>query len=102
MKAAATVAKSQQPSPQTKSTSTIDKDAKKRERQIRRAIEEIEKNMATLDETIEQFEAQLCDPAVFSDHEKTLAIQTELAHTKEQHETLEMEWLELNEELDQL
>ena len=102
MKAAATISKSQEPSPQTKSTSTIDKDAKKRERQIRRAIEEIEKNMATLDETIKDYEAQLCDPAVFSDHEKTLAIQTEVSQTKEQHETFEMEWLELNDELDQL
>ncbi|MEK4701402.1 ABC-F family ATP-binding cassette domain-containing protein [Solibacillus sp. FSL R7-0668] len=102
MKAAATEAKSQETITQAKSTSMIDKDAKKRERQIRRTIEDIEKNMATLDEKIAHFEEQLCDPAVFSDHEKTLAIQTELSETKEQHETFEMEWLELNEELEQL
>ncbi|WP_274308339.1 ABC-F family ATP-binding cassette domain-containing protein [Solibacillus daqui] len=102
MKAAVTEAKSQETSSQTKSTSMIDKDTKKRERQIRRTIEDIEKNMATLDEKITQFEEQLCDPAVFSDHEKTLAIQTELSEAKEQHETFEMEWLELNEELEQL
>lgn len=87
---------------QTKSTSLIDKDAKKRERQIRRTIEEIEKNMGALDETIAVFEEQLCDPAIFSDHEKTLSIQSELNETKEQHELLEMQWLELNDELDQL
>lgn len=102
MKAVATEAKSQETMTQAKSTSMIDKDAKKRERQIRRTIEDIEKNMATLDEKIAHFEEQLCDPAVFSDHEKTLAIQTELSETKEQHETFEMEWLELNEELEQL
>ena len=101
MKAAATEAKSVEVV-QTKSTSMIDKDAKKRERQIRRAIEELEKNMASVDETISILEQQLCDPDIFSDHEKTLAIQSELTSAKEQHEALELEWLELNEELDQL
>ena len=33
---------------------------------------------------------------------KTNAIQSELTHAKETHEALELEWLELNEELDQL
>ncbi|ATP42031.1 multidrug ABC transporter ATP-binding protein [Solibacillus sp. R5-41] len=101
MKAAAREAKSVTTSA-TKTTSMIDKDAKKRERQIRRSIEEIEKNMMNLDESIALFEEQLCDPEIFSDHEKTLAIQTELNETKEQHDTLEMEWLELNEELENL
>ena len=102
MKVAATESKAVENSSQTKSTSMIDKDAKKRERQIRRAIEEIEKNMGALDATIALFEEQLCDPDIFSDHEKTLAIQTELNDAKEQHEVFEMEWLELNEELEQL
>jgi ATP-binding cassette, subfamily F, member 3 len=101
MKAAAAQAKSVEVV-QTKSTSMIDKDAKKRERQIRRAIEELEINMASFDETIALLEEQLCDPNIFSDHEKTLAIQSELTHAKENHEALELEWLELNEELDQL
>ncbi|MEG0384656.1 MAG: ABC transporter C-terminal domain-containing protein, partial [Solibacillus sp.] len=65
-------------------------------------IEEIEKNMTILAESIALFEEQLCDPEIFSDHEKTLAIQTELNDTKEQHDTLELEWLELNEELENL
>lgn len=39
---------------------------------------------------------------IFSDHEKTLSIQSELNDVKEQHEAFEMEWLELNEELEQL
>ena len=101
MKAAAAEAKSVEVV-QAKSTSMIEKDAKKRERQIRRAIEELEKNMASFDETISILEQQLCDPDIFSNHEKTLAIQSELTNAKEQHEALELEWLELNEELDQL
>ncbi|WP_042479210.1 ABC-F family ATP-binding cassette domain-containing protein [Bacillus ndiopicus] len=84
------------------STSTIDKDAKKRERQIRRQLEDIEGQMTTLDEQIVALEEQLCDPAIFADHEKALKIQNELDSVKESHETLEMEWLELSEELESL
>ncbi|MBD8034777.1 MULTISPECIES: ribosomal protection-like ABC-F family protein [Solibacillus] len=86
----------------SKSTSMIDKDTKKRERQIRRAVEELEVKMNALAETIAVFEEQLCDPAIYSDHEKTLLIQSELNEVKQQHEELEMEWLELNDELEQL
>jgi ATP-binding cassette, subfamily F, member 3 len=84
------------------STSMIDKDAKKRERQIRRQIEEIEQKMHTLDSTIATLEEQLCDPEIFSNHEKAFAIQTDLDKAKEQHETYELEWLTLNEELESL
>lgn len=83
-------------------TSTIDKEAKKRERQIRRSIEEIEGKMSSLDEEINGYEEALCDPEIFSNHEKALEIQTNLDAAKESHEMLEMEWLELNEELEAL
>ena len=89
-------------STQKSTTSMIDKEAKKRERQIRRAIEDIEVKMATLDEQIAVLEEKLCDPDVFSDHEKAFAVQTELDDLKGQHETHEMEWLELHEELETL
>jgi ATP-binding cassette, subfamily F, member 3 len=98
---AATQTKQQAVAPTKNSTSMIDKDAKKRERQIRRQIEEIEKNMETLQVSITALEADLCDPAVFSNHEKAFALQTELDEKKEQHDELEMEWLTLQEELEQ-
>ena len=101
MKAAAT-AKATDTVPVKATTSMIDKDVKKRERQIRRAIEELETKMGAVDETIARLEEALCDPDVFSNHEKALAIQTELDTSKEAHEILEMEWLELNEELETL
>ncbi|WP_107840543.1 ABC-F family ATP-binding cassette domain-containing protein [Metasolibacillus meyeri] len=84
------------------STSTIDKDAKKRERQIRRQLEEIEGKMTALNEQIAVLEEQLCNPAIFSDHEKALNIQNELDTVKSAHEIFEMEWLELSEELENL
>lgn len=99
MKAAATATQVNTTSTKA-STSMIDKDAKKRERQIRRTIEEIEAKMATLDETITTHEEALCDPEIFSNHEKALVIQTELDTAKEQHDELEMQWLELHEQLE--
>lgn len=103
MKAASEAAKTTATiNPAKATTSTIDKETKKRERQIRRLIEEIESKMGALDEEIKGYEEALCDPEIFSNHEKALEIQTNLDTAKEAHETLEMEWLELNEELEAL
>ena len=104
MKAASEAAKTKQNAnviTHKSSTSMIDKDAKKRERQIRRQIEEIEGNMTIYQTTITTLEEQLCDPAIFSDHEKALALQTELDQAKVKYDELEMEWLTLNEQLEQ-
>lgn len=84
------------------STSTIDKDAKKRERQIRRILEDIETKMHELDATIESLEEQLCDPDIFQNHEKVIPIQHSLDEARSIHETLELEWLELSEELENI
>ena len=84
------------------STSTIDKEAKKRERQIRRTIEELEVNMQKASVEIARLEEALCDSEIFTDHEKITQLQNELAIVKEQHEVIEMEWLELNEELENI
>lgn len=101
MKAAASqVVETSTPSKAT--TSQIDKDAKKRERQIRRAVEEIEKKMTELSEQIAVIEEKLCDPEIFKDHEKVMKLQTELDSVKSEHEEIEMQWLELNEELENL
>jgi len=92
----------QQALPDKTSTSKIDKEAKKRERQIRRAIEELEGKMQETTTIIDRLEEALCDPAIFTDHEKIAQLQGELATAKEKHELLELEWLELNEELEHI
>ncbi len=105
MKAAAQAASLKQtgnPVATKSSTSMINKDAKKRERQVRRQIEEIEGKMTNLQTSITTLEEQLCDPVIFSDHEKALVLQTELDIAKEQHDELEMDWLMLNEQLETL
>lgn len=80
----------------------IDKEAQKKQRKLQRQVEEIEQQMNEYEATIERYETELCDPEVFSDHEKALAIQNALDEVKEQHETLELDWLDLNEQLENL
>ena len=57
--------------------------------------------MSSWQSTITLLEEQLCDPVIFSDHEKALALQTELDQAKEVHDELEMDWLTLSEQLEQ-
>jgi ATP-binding cassette subfamily F protein 3 len=44
----------------------------------------------------------LCDPAIFQDHEQLVILQKELESYKEEQEVLMTEWMELEEELEQL
>lgn len=90
-----------QPKEKKVTNTSIDKEAKKQERSIRRKVEALEAEMATIDPQVAEFEQQLCDPKVYSDHQKTFEIQTALDEMKEQKEMLELEWLELNEQLEQ-
>lgn len=92
----------QQDLPDKTSTSKIDKEAKKRERQIRRTIEDLESKMQETSAIVARLEEALCDSAIFTDHEKISMLQAELATAKEQHDLLELEWLELNEELENI
>ncbi|WP_332651749.1 ABC-F family ATP-binding cassette domain-containing protein [Lysinibacillus sp. 54212] len=101
MKATNTV-KLDQSTPVKSTTSTIDKEAKKRERQIRRALEELETKMSSLDEEITLYEEELCLPDVFANHEKALEIQEKLDVAKSTYDSFEIEWLELSEELENI
>lgn len=87
---------------QKQKTTQIDKEAKKKIRKVSRRIEEIEQQLSKLDQQIEDIEKMLCDPEIFQNHEKVLELQTQLDDLKEQHEVFELEWLELNEELEKL
>lgn len=83
------------------STSTIDKEAKKRERQVTRRLEELEGQLHSIEEHIKAVEEKLCDPAIFQDHEQLLSLQKELDSFKEEQEQFMTEWMELEEELEQ-
>ncbi len=83
-------------------TSTIDKEAKKKERQLRRQVEELERKMPEIDDAIAAIEAKLCDPEIFQNHEAVLKLQAELEQLKEEQEELSNTWLELQEQLEEL
>ncbi|MFK8794780.1 ABC-F family ATP-binding cassette domain-containing protein [Planococcus plakortidis] len=82
------------------STSQIDKEAKKRERQLVRKNSEIEQTMESLDEEIAAIEEQLCEPDIFQDHERVMPLQARLEELKQLHEEAMAEWLEIQEQLE--
>lgn len=83
-------------------TSQIDKEAKKLERQLLRQTEETEQAMEQLEAQIAEIEAQLCLPEVFQDHERVLPLQNELDKLKAQQEEKMADWLGLQEQLEQI
>lgn len=84
------------------STSTIDKEAKKKERQLRRQLEELESQIPVIDLEIASIEEKLCDPVVFQDHEAVQKLQLELDNLKAKQDDLSNEWLDLQEQLEEL
>lgn len=58
--------------------------------------------MNDLSEQIAIIEEKLCDPEIFKDHEKVMKLQTELDSVKSEHEEIELQWLDLNEELENM
>ncbi|ANU21330.1 multidrug ABC transporter ATP-binding protein [Planococcus plakortidis] len=82
------------------STSQIDKEAKKLERQLVRKNSEIEQTMESLDEEIAAIEEQLCEPDIFQDHERVMPLQVRLEELKQLHEEAMAEWLEIQEQLE--
>lgn len=83
-------------------TSQINKEAKKLERQLLRQSEETEQEMEQLDQQIAEVEELLCQPEIFQDHEKVLPLQSQLDELKEAHEEKMLFWLELQEKLEKV
>jgi len=88
--------------PVAASTSQIDKEAKKLERQLVRQSEEIEQTMEKLDLQITDIEEQLCKPEIFQDHERVLPLQNELEKLKSSHEEVMTHWLEIQEKIENI
>ena len=84
------------------STSTIDKEVKKKERQLKRQPEEFESQIPIVDVDIASIEEKLCDPIIFQDHEAVQKLQQELDALKEKQDDLSNEWLELQEQLEEI
>ena len=72
-----------------------EKEEKQKQRQRLRRIEEIENEIMTLEEKVEELEQLLCDPEVFQDHEKSTEYNDELQNKQESIELLMEEWEKL-------
>jgi ATP-binding cassette, subfamily F, member 3 len=83
------------PSKQDKTAYQQDKEAKKLERQRKRRMEEVEAAIEELELEVSEYEALLCDPNVFGDHEKAVEINNKIEAAKEKLEQLMEEWTEL-------
>ncbi|WP_100406134.1 ABC transporter ATP-binding protein [Bacillus solitudinis] len=77
---------------------TLDKEAKKHERQRLRRIEEIEILIEELEISLTEHEKALCLPEIYSDHEKALFHQQAVDEGKLNIDQLMEEWEELQEE----
>ncbi|MFT4416894.1 ABC-F family ATP-binding cassette domain-containing protein [Fredinandcohnia humi] len=82
---------------QEKTTYEQDKELKKLERQRKRRIEEIELEIASLEEKIEENEQLLCDPEVYQNHEEVQRINEENEKNTSRLEALMEEWETLHE-----
>jgi ATP-binding cassette subfamily F protein 3 len=73
-----------------------EKELKKQERQKQRRIEEIEDEIATIEEQVEKNDALLCDPDIYQNHEEVQKINTENDLLQAKLENLMNEWEQLH------
>lgn len=79
-----------------------DRERKRHERRLTRAITELENEITILDEKIVQVENELSNPIYADDHIKLMEIQATIDQTQEQHDLKSEEWLHLQEEFENL
>lgn len=80
-----------------KTSYELDKEAKRKERQRLRRLEEIEATIAQREEAIAQWEEELCLPEVYSDHVEAKDRNDKIQLAKAEIERLYEEWSELSE-----
>lgn len=78
-----------------------DKEQQKLIRSLRRKIEAIEETLTTLDEKIDELEAQMSQPEILNDHVQLLALTNELEAKKAEQEEQLASWEELSLELEE-
>lgn len=81
-----------------RSSYELDKEAKKRERQRQRRLEEIETTIQKREADILKWEEELCLPEIYSDHVQAKERNDQIHAAKEELEQLYDEWSSLSEE----
>lgn len=79
-----------------------DKELKRQERRLTRAIAELETQLSILDEQMATLHDELATPAFADDHVKLMELQAAIDAHQIEHDELSEEWLNLQEELEAL
>lgn len=79
-----------------------DKEFKRQERRLTRAIAEIEESLGKMDAEIAVLQEELLNPDFADDHVKLMELQEQIDELQLQHDNRSEEWLNLQEELEQL
>lgn len=83
---------------QLKAERKKEKEKKQRERKQRDKIKLLEKSISEHEQRISELEELMCNPEVYSDHEKSQELHQEALNLKKELETIYEEWMELTEE----
>ncbi len=79
----------------------LSKERKRERRKITRKIERLEKELATLDDTIERLMEEMSSPELANDHVALMDLQKQVDEASEEKDLCEVEWLETQETLEQ-
>ncbi|WP_203249164.1 ABC-F family ATP-binding cassette domain-containing protein [Sporosarcina beigongshangi] len=79
-----------------------DKELKKQERKLTRAIAELELQLSELDESIATLQDELVTPEYADDHVKLMELQAQIDAHQMDHDSKSEDWLHLQEELESL
>ena len=93
---------SEQPKQQKNGRNEEDKEFKRQERRLTRAIAEIEESLGKMDADIAVLQEELLNPDFADDHVKLMELQEQIDELQLQHDNRSEEWLNLQEELEQL
>ena len=77
-----------------------DRERKRQERRLTRAIAEIEAEISALDERIASFQDELANPDYADDHVKLMEIQNNINNLQAEHDEKAENWLTLEEQLE--
>ncbi|WP_432361632.1 ribosomal protection-like ABC-F family protein [Sporosarcina sp. UB5] len=93
---------SEQPKQSRNGRNEEDKELKRQERRLTRAITEIEESLGKLDAEIARLQEELLNPEFADDHVKLMELQEQIDELQRQHDNLSDEWLHAQEELENL
>jgi len=79
-----------------------DKELKRQERRLTRAIDEVESQLSNLEDEIVALQDELSTPEFADDHVKLMELQAQIDALQEQHDSKSENWLGLQEELELL